>query len=455
MGNSSNKKLHDGVNGPISLKSFVILRSIGKGAFGKVSIVKMKSTNRLYALKYMCKKKIVEQNASKNVLREVEILKMLHYQFIVNLQFSFQDDRYMYMVIDLMLGGDLRFHINQGHTFTEAEVTSYILEMALALEYLKEKSILHRDIKPENLLLDSNGHIHLSDFNIATWIPDGKLATSISGTKPYMAPEVFETEAGTCVGYSFEADWWSMGVSLFEILCKERPFKICCDSPSENLEVLEKTKIVLAIPITMIMSQLMLALLEFDKNKRLSSVNDLKLYINDYDARLEKASKKQLNAIFIPSSEKLNCEAIHELEEMITESNPLQKQRKKKLTKKQPSCVDINDPIEELSRKFSSFQRISSSNDEKEMTVETRAILDTSMYSNSHFSSPNYNSPGTVLSPKIPINIGAKTLVASNRSKNLSISTENFGIVRIEERGLKSEHSQNCSTASSAILDGS
>ena len=92
----------------------------------------------------MSKRTIIERSASRNVLKELEILKLLHHPFLVNLCFSFQDDEDMYIVLDLMLGGDIRFHLNQGHLFSEEEIVLYIIEIGSVLEYLRNKRIIHR-----------------------------------------------------------------------------------------------------------------------------------------------------------------------------------------------------------------------------------------------------------------------------------------------------------------------
>ena len=92
----------------------------------------------------MSKKSCIKQNAVKNVFREVEILKLLEHSFLVNLWYTFQDEEDMFMVLDLMLGGDIRYHINEGHRFKEVEVKLYVAEMGLALDYLQSKRIIHR-----------------------------------------------------------------------------------------------------------------------------------------------------------------------------------------------------------------------------------------------------------------------------------------------------------------------
>jgi serine/threonine kinase 32 len=113
------------------------------------------------------------------------MLEHLNYQFICNLRYSFQDIEYMYLVVDLMNGGDLRFHISR-KTFTEDAVRFWIAELGCALRYIHSQGIIHRDIKPDNVLLDSEGHIHLADF-VSNFIavPRGQLLTS-----PRMLPRI-------------------------------------------------------------------------------------------------------------------------------------------------------------------------------------------------------------------------------------------------------------------------
>lgn len=182
----SNRKPSYDVNGEVNFDHFQILRAIGKGAFGKVCIVQKKDTKDMYAMKYMNKSACIKKDAVRNVLRELEILKSLEHPFLVNLWFAFQDEEDMFMVVDLLLGGDIRYHLQQVTKFDESRVKLYLCELGSALGYLRTKKVIHRDLKPDNLLLDEKGHVHLTDFNIATILEDGKLATSMSGTKPYM-----------------------------------------------------------------------------------------------------------------------------------------------------------------------------------------------------------------------------------------------------------------------------
>ncbi|KAL2302677.1 hypothetical protein Nmel_010120 [Mimus melanotis] len=188
----------------------------------KVCIVQKRDTEKMYAMKYMNKQQCIERDEVRNV-------------------YSFQDEEDMFMVVDLLLGGDLRYHLQQNVQFSEDTVRLYICEMALALDYLRGQHIIHRDVKPDNILLDEQGHAHLTDFNIATIIRDGERATALAGTKPYMAPEIFHSFLSGGTGYSFEVDWWSLGIMAYELLRGWRPYDIHSNNPVESLVQLFST----------------------------------------------------------------------------------------------------------------------------------------------------------------------------------------------------------------------
>ncbi|XP_046668817.1 serine/threonine-protein kinase 32B [Homalodisca vitripennis] len=345
----------------VNFDHFQILRAIGKGSFGKVCIVQKKDTKQMYAMKYMHKNQCLERDALKNVLREVDILTQLEHPFLVNLWFSFQDEEDLFMVSDLLLGGDLRYHIAQEVPFTEDGVRLYICELGSALDYLQSKSIVHRDIKPDNILLDEEGHAHITDFNIATFLRDGQLATSMSGTKPYIAPEIFSCVVDVCVGYSFPVDWWSLGVTAYEVLARERPFDIHSATSISDVRTL------LGNPVTYPKSwssgfvDLISKLLCVEPGARVSSLEDLRQVACLRRTDFEQILEKQTKPAFAPPRDHLNCDPTFELEEMIVEARPLHK-KKKRLAKQRSLrgsvSVDITDvDLEEHLSEFRTYNR--------------------------------------------------------------------------------------------------
>lgn len=314
----------------VHFDDFQILRAIGKGSFGKVCIVQKRDSNQMYAMKYMNKLQCLQKDAFRNVLREIQILSALEHPFLVNLWFTFQDEEDMFMVVDLLLGGDLRYHLQQEVAFDEQRVAFYISEISLALDYLRKHRILHRDIKPDNILLDESGHIHITDFNIASVLKDGELATSMSGTKPYMAPEVFECALDHCSGYSFPADWWSLGVCAYEMLCGQRPYDIHSGTPLEEVrQMMRGPYLPFPSHVSSKMVLLVQQLLCFSPLSRLTCVADMKG--NPYMAKVdfEAVKRREANPPFVPSKDQLNCDPTFELEEMIIEARPLHKKKKR------------------------------------------------------------------------------------------------------------------------------
>ena len=199
--------------------NFEFLYIIGRGGFGKVWSVKSKKTNKCYALKQMSKVKIIDKKSIKSINSEREFLSELFSPFIVNMHYAFQDKEYLYLVMDLLSGGDLRYHISIHKKFSEEQTRFFICGIILSLEYIHSKNIIHRDIKPENLVLDANGYVRLTDFGIAKKnLEDNSSETS--GTPGYMSPEVINSK-----NHSFPADYFALGVIGYEFMKGERPYK--------------------------------------------------------------------------------------------------------------------------------------------------------------------------------------------------------------------------------------
>ncbi|GCC26594.1 hypothetical protein chiPu_0005012 [Chiloscyllium punctatum] len=150
-GNHSHKTPVFDENEDVNFDHFQILRAIGKGSFGKVCIVQKKDSKKMYAMKYMNKQQCVERNEVRNVFKELQVMQGLEHPFLVNLWYSFQDEEDMFMVVDLLLGGDLRYHLQQNVHFKEETVKHYICELALALDYLQSRHIIHRSVTQTGL----------------------------------------------------------------------------------------------------------------------------------------------------------------------------------------------------------------------------------------------------------------------------------------------------------------
>ncbi|TVY68656.1 Serine/threonine-protein kinase SCH9 [Lachnellula suecica] len=205
-------------------EDFQILKLIGKGTFGQVYQVRKKDTKRIYAMKVLQKKVIVQKKEVAHTVGERNILvrtAMADSPFIVGLKFSFQTPSDLYLVTDFMSGGELFWHLQKEGRFDEKRAKFYIAELILALQHLHMHDIVYRDLKPENILLDANGHIALCDFGLSKAnLTKNATTNTFCGTTEYLAPEVLLDEAG----YTKMVDFWSLGVLVFEMCCGWSPF---------------------------------------------------------------------------------------------------------------------------------------------------------------------------------------------------------------------------------------
>ncbi|KAM3139999.1 hypothetical protein pb186bvf_007799 [Paramecium bursaria] len=220
MGNCNiNEKKEDLEEGnAISVHNFQFIDAIGRGGFGKVWKVKKKKNKVLYALKVMSKPKIIQKKSVQSVLNERQLLSILRHNFLINMQYAFQDREYLYLVMDLLTGGDLRYHIGKHRKFNEESTRFFAACIIVALEYLHQNGILHRDLKPENLVFDSNGYLRLTDLGIARiWKPEN--AQDTSGTPGYMAPEVMCRH-----NHGIAVDYFALGVIVYECMLGRRPY---------------------------------------------------------------------------------------------------------------------------------------------------------------------------------------------------------------------------------------
>ena len=210
----------------INYNSFEILELIGGGSFGKVFKVKLKGTDKIFAMKVLNKGYLIKKKLLRYAITECNVLKQSNCPFIIKLHYSFQTPENLYMILDYCPIGDLSYQI-QLNLFEEDEAKFYIAELILAIEYLHQHDIIYRDLKPENILIDADGHVKLADFglakeNVLSNVPN----KTFCGSPQYLSPEMLSKE-----GTTKSSDIYGIGAILFELISGAPPFF----SQDENL----------------------------------------------------------------------------------------------------------------------------------------------------------------------------------------------------------------------------
>jgi serine/threonine protein kinase len=202
----------------IQLKELKPLITIGRGAFGIVSLVQHRPSRHLYALKRVQKAKVVAKNMKSQILNEKYILEMMFSPFITRLNCTFKTDQELFFLIEVALGGDLYSVYWKEKLFgLEVHARYYAASVVLALEHMHERFVIYRDMKPENLLLDAKGKLKVTDFGLAKFVVGSTF--TVCGTPNFFAPEIVQR-----VGYTQAADWWAVGVLAWELIVGHPPF---------------------------------------------------------------------------------------------------------------------------------------------------------------------------------------------------------------------------------------
>jgi serine/threonine protein kinase len=206
---------------PISLDSFQVEKQLGKGTFGKVMLVRKKDNGKIFAMKIIKKALIEKYKHVDHTKTERKVLEELSHPFLVKLRYAFQSKTKLYMVMDFINGGELFYHLKKSRVFSVDRARFYAAEILIALEYLHSQGVVYRDLKAENILIDTSGHIKLTDFGLSKkfFAPENFKTYSFCGTPEYLAPEIL-----LGVGHDKSVDYWSLGVLIFEMLSGELPF---------------------------------------------------------------------------------------------------------------------------------------------------------------------------------------------------------------------------------------
>ncbi|XP_073961792.1 cGMP-dependent protein kinase for isoform X2 [Choristoneura fumiferana] len=204
----------------LRLSDLRIIATLGIGGFGRVELVQIQGDpSRSFALKQMKKAQIVETRQQQHIMSEKEIMSEMNCEFIVKLYKTFKDRKYLYMLMETCLGGELWTILRDKGQFDDATTRFYTACVVEAFHYLHSRNIIYRDLKPENLLLDSKGYVKLVDFGFSKKLQASRKTWTFCGTPEYVAPEVIMNR-----GHDISADYWSLGVLMFELLTGSPPF---------------------------------------------------------------------------------------------------------------------------------------------------------------------------------------------------------------------------------------
>ena len=207
-----------------SLSDVELIRTLGCGSFGRVKLAKSKLDGSMVAVKFMKKHEIIKLKQVDHINGERNLMSQITHPFIVCMRGSFKDDRFIYILMEVVSGGELFTHLRSAKRFSDEQSKFYSALTAEAFRHCHSLNIIHRDLKPENLLLMPSGYSKLTDFGFAKIVEPGSRTYTLCGTPEYIAPEVLLNK-----GHSKPVDWWTLGILTYEMVVGQPPF--CDEDP--------------------------------------------------------------------------------------------------------------------------------------------------------------------------------------------------------------------------------
>ncbi|MCI4388072.1 hypothetical protein PGIGA_G00081340 [Pangasianodon gigas] len=306
---------------PVTRNTFREYRVLGKGGFGEVCACQARASGKMYACKKLEKKRIKKQKAEILALNEKQILEKINSRFVVSLAYAYETKEALCLVLTLMNGGDLKFHIYKMGLpgFSKDRVQFYAAQVLCGLDHLHQNNVIYRDLKPENILLDDNGHIRISDLGLSVIVKEGELVCGRVGTAGYMAPEVISDKY-----YDFSADWWGLGCLIYEMTAATLPFR----ERNERLHRKELEKRVLeteehyGVRFTGDTKDICQALLAKNPEERLGcgegGASDIKDHVFFKDINFRQLEAGMLTPPFVPNPKAVYCQDVVDIDQFST-----------------------------------------------------------------------------------------------------------------------------------------
>eukprot|EP00667_Euglena_gracilis_P010703 EG_transcript_10905 len=283
-----------------TMADFKLLTMLGRGSYGKVVKAKRKSGGQVLAIKMMQREELIKYDVLEWVEQEKRVVDKIQknpHPFVSNVEETFRTKALIVHVMEFLPGGDLSFHLQQAKNgkFSTSDAKFYFAEVVLAIHHLHSLDIIYRDLKPDNVLLQKDGHVALADFGFAKLVnPKDPKQTAFCGSLEYLAPEMINSDVRP---YSYEVDWWSAGVLLYNLLAGCVPWTsekavVCydkiCKAPLPKRKLGEEEFGFLS------------QMLSKDTNERLCSFEAIKSHPFMGDIDWDKLQKREIPPPFIP-----------------------------------------------------------------------------------------------------------------------------------------------------------